>query len=128
MDRLDQLISLPAPALPPRLPKNCLAESEPGYVPKTAVEDGCPTKPSFTDNLDVAEKRRRTVIYMVRYNRIDLWMKENILNTGLAKTEFTNQSNWINRVRRDFQSVSVRNTIAEEGTKSWYIQYLLWVL
>jgi len=92
MDRLGQLISLLALAIPPCLPKNCLAESEPGYVPKTAVEDECPTKPSFIDNLDVAKRRRRAIIYMVRYNRIDLWMKTNILNTGLTKNEFTNQS------------------------------------
>ncbi len=65
---------------------------------------------------------------MVRYNHIDSWMKANIMNTGLTKTEFTNQSNWIDRVRRELQSVSVGNTIAEEGTKSWYIQYLLWVI
>jgi hypothetical protein len=65
---------------------------------------------------------------MVRYNHIDPWMKANIMNTGLTKTEFTNQSNWIHRVRRELQSVSVGNTIAEEGTKSWYIQYLLWVI
>jgi hypothetical protein len=77
----------PLPALFPRpiYPIRCATIDQPGVVPVNAVLGGVPTTPTTTPSLDKEEKRRCSVVYFVRYNKIERSYAINIINTGLIK-------------------------------------------
>jgi hypothetical protein len=83
----------------------------------------------MTAGLDQDEKRKRIIIYMVRFNRIDKWMADNIVNTGLSKQELKAEYEYCERTRKEIQSTAVGNAISPDGkASSWLTSYILWAV
>ncbi len=128
MDRLGKLPTLRPPFLPPKTTHSCPTHDEPGYQAVSATEAGIPTAPGYTPNLDAGERRRRLIVYMVRYNRLDSWMKDCIINTGLSQGERAVQIDWAEKTRKALQAQMVGNSIPEQGTGGWFISFLLFTI
>jgi hypothetical protein len=101
MDSEQEPFKLPAPFLQPRLLYTCPTVYEAGYQPVTAVEAGIPTAPTTTPNLTQAERRKRFIVYMVRYNRLEVWMKANISNVDASKEQLELEFEYCDTTRKE---------------------------
>jgi len=115
MDSKQELFKLPAPFLQPQLLYTRLTVYEAGYQPVAAVEAGITTAPTTTPNLTQAERRKRVIVYMVRYNRLDVWMKANISNVDASKEQLELEFYYCDTTRKELQSRVIGNTIPENG-------------
>jgi hypothetical protein len=128
MDTEEELFHLPAPLLQPRLPHTCPTAYVADYRPITAVEAGIPTAPTTTPDLTQEERKRRIVVYMVRYNRLEVWMKANISNIDASEEQLKLEFKYYDKIREKLQWRAIGNTIPKNGAPSWFMRHLLWAV
>jgi hypothetical protein len=78
----------------------------------------CQLPLTVTPSLDQEERRKRVIIYMFRYNRLEKWMVACISDSNLPKKVFMAECAYYEGVRKDIQAQAIGNALSDESAGS----------